>query len=388
MWHDASNTSIAASSLDESKASMFQSHLPQNTEMVEVRVSRGLRTHASPRIAGCLGGICQSKTYNVVVEPHGRAKRPKEILREAVRPRTDFDVEVERGQAFSDADNGARVDERIRFRRERLRHFQLGSHFPALVSPRLVPTWKRAQRDISSASGDEASLPPVQPSQPSAARGVGSPRLVHSTFSKPTTSHIQKQQVKRPENLAPPWHASGVAGAADLICDRGPCLHQDEYCDPSFATRDTEDDKELWTHGSTMLPVGMAAAKVSFDSNRPHLQSHIAAMRERGRAFNDDLKERYEQMRQNFQKERQAIIERQGALSSFEQGLEREREEEARQLVKEKEQTTAKEQQKVLEQDEHKAKHGQNRLAANSGALSGRCRLRHRPQPRESQRHS
>jgi len=388
MRHGASHTSVSASSLDESKASMFQSHLPQNTEVVEVRVPRGLRTPASPRIAGGLGGTCQSKTYCVVVEPHGRAKRPKEIMREAVRPRTDFDVEVERGQAFSDAENGARVDERIRFRRERLRHFQLGSHFPALVSPRLVPIWQRAQRDISSASGDEASLPPVQPSQPSAARGVGSPRLVHSTLSKPTTSHIQKQQVKRPENLAPPWHASGVAGAADMICDRVPSLHQDEYCDPSFATKDTEDDKEMWIHGSTMLPVGMAAAKVSFDSNRPHLQSHIAAMRERGRAFNDDLKERYEQMRQNFQKERQAIIERQGALSSFEQVFERESEEEARQLVKGKEQTTAKEQQKVLEQDEHKAKHGQNRLAANSGALSGRCRLRHRPQPCESQRHS
>mmetsp|Transcript_47336 Transcript_47336/g.121804 ORF Transcript_47336/g.121804 Transcript_47336/m.121804 type:complete len:383 (+) Transcript_47336:62-1210(+) len=343
MRHGASHTSVAASSLDESTASLFQRHLPQNIEAVEVCVPRGLRTPASPRIAGGLGGTCQSKTYCVVVEPNGRAKRPKEILREEVRPRTDFDVEVERGQVFSDAENGAGVDERIRFRRERLRHFQLGSHFPALVSPRLVPTWKRTLRDESSASEgfrDEASLPPIQPSQPSSARGVGSPRPVGSTLSKPTASHIQKQQVKRPENLAPPWHASGVAGAADLICDRVPSLHQDEYCPPSYATRHTEDDKELWMHGSTMLPVGVAAAKVSFDSNRPYVQSHIVAMRERGRAFNDDLQERYEHMRQNFQKEQQAIIERQGALSSFEQGFEREREEEARQLVKEREQTS------------------------------------------------
>jgi len=343
MRHGASHTSVAASSLDESTASLFQRHLPQNIEAVEVCVPRGLRTPASPRIAGGLGGTCQSKTYCVVVEPNGRAKRPKEILREEVRPRTDFDVEVERGQVFSDAENGAGVDERIRFRRERLRHFQLGSHFPALVSPRLVPTWKRTLRDESSASEgfrDEASLPPIQPSQPSSARGVGSPRPVGSTLSKPTASHIQKQQVKRPENLAPPWHASGVAGAADLICDRVPSLHQDEYCPPSYATRHTEDDKELWMHGSTRLPVGVAAAKVSFDSNRPYVQSHIVAMRERGRAFNDDLQERYEHMRQNFQKEQQAIIERQGALSSFEQGFEREREEEARQLVKEREQTS------------------------------------------------
>merc|ERR1712048_1325534 len=64
----------------------------------------------------------------------------------------------------------------------------------------------------------------------------------------------------------------------------------------------------------TILPTSIAAAKASCDSNRLLIESHIAAMRERGRVFNESLKERHEAKLQNFQKERKE----RGLASSFE----------------------------------------------------------------------
>jgi len=118
-----------------------------------------------------------------------------------------------------------------------------------------------------------------------------------------------------------PWFVSGASGASDLICDRRPVLHNEEFDDGQTSKEMRDADERLWVGESSILPPSVAAAKVSFDSGRPQLESHIAAMRERGRAYNESLKERYEVTRESFQREQAALIERQGCLSTFEMSL-------------------------------------------------------------------
>lgn len=305
--------------------SLFESVLPQRTTQLEVKLPRGLRAHGSPRIAaGCLHSV-PTKAYTVIVEPRAHRVGPKEALRlQALRAGAS-------DEPVSDDDEErpwTEVDERLQFRRERLKHFEMRTHFPALVSPRLVPGWKEVAGQVA---GDAVQADPLRPLKDAPlmtaaastrsqapARRKG-PRL--SQLTRPTASQMHMKREKHEAVNGVYWRTTGVAGIY-----RAPGLFQDVYRDPRVELRSTTlADKEAWMAESTMLPVGNVAGKVTFDSNQPHLQSHIAAMRERGRAYNDSLKERYEQSREAWSRGReQLIMDRGGLLSSFDQLLVRE----------------------------------------------------------------
>mmetsp|Transcript_30146 Transcript_30146/g.76196 ORF Transcript_30146/g.76196 Transcript_30146/m.76196 type:complete len:414 (-) Transcript_30146:24-1265(-) len=314
--------SSVSAGVSELCPSAFDRELPQSTEAFSVKLPRGMKTHASPRVAGELasgrGLRVPTRTYNVTVEPNGHMKKPKDAMREASRYQTDLDMDLER-RKVRDEEVDELVEERFLFRRERLKRFQVGSHFPALVSPRLVPAWKLSQAGKLSMEEQEAS-------SGSRSAREGSPRSQRlgppPSLTKPTASHARKQQYKRPASMAAPWFVSGASGASDLICDRRPVLHTEEYDDGAHASREMRaDDERLWVTETDMVPPNVSAAKVSFDSSKPQLDAHIAAMRERGRAYNEALKERYEYMRENFQRDQAAVLERQGCLSTFEMSL-------------------------------------------------------------------
>merc|ERR1711879_632260 len=93
----------------------------------------GLRSSASPRLAGPVMGSMKLRRYDITVEPNAHKKKPKDAIREAGRPRSNLD---------SEPGLDGLLDERFLFRRERAKHFQVTGHFPALVSPRLTPSWR------------------------------------------------------------------------------------------------------------------------------------------------------------------------------------------------------------------------------------------------------
>lgn len=329
MLRDPSQPSIVSSSAAVSEPSAFERELPNSVESLAVELPRGLKTPGSVRLAGQMGSEVKVPTrkYNVTVEPRGRAKKPKDAMRVSSKPLSDIEMDVERHRVGDPAVDGL-VDDRFAFRHERQKRFQIGSHFPALVSPRLVPSWHLSAAGRSVAAQGGAQLSPASAQAQATPRSLASAAVSSgqpgsgSTLSKPTVSHSRKQTQKRPPDSEPPWLASGATGARDLICDRKPALHSEHYDAPRVCHReDHEFQKELWVSDTTMLPASSAEAKAGFDASRPQLESHIAAMRERGRAFNESLRERYDSLRENFQRERSNMIEKQRGLSSFEMAM-------------------------------------------------------------------
>jgi len=327
LWRDASQPSIASSAHGmQSEPSVFERELPQGVEVFDVRVPRGLRVHGSPRLAGQMRNTkirVPTRKYCVTVEPGARVKKPKDLLRESAKTAPEALVDAEGYKASGSSPVAETLLEsgvdRMVFRNERVRRFQLGNHFPALVSPRLVPSWKLSEAGRLSVSRDRELATASSVSKPQATPRRKS--IEDSTLTKPTMAHALKQTDKRLPESAPPWTVSGPAAARQLICDRKPVLHADEYDSSRELFGRGEESKELWVTESPMLPTSAAASKAGFDAMRPHLDSHIAAMRERGRAFNKSLKDRYETSRKNFQKEKAGQAERLLGLSSFEKSL-------------------------------------------------------------------
>lgn len=324
MRRDFSQPSVASTDLSVglSEPSVFERELPQNVESLAVEVPRGLRTHGSVRLAGQMRSSelkVPTRRYNVTVEPGGRARKPKEAIRESTRLRSGIEMDLERSKAGDPAVDGV-VDDRFIFKRERLKRFEVGNHFPALVSPRLVPSWKLSAAGKTVAMEQQQ----AQSAQPTP-RGSASPRSPSkpsASLSRPTVSHCIKQSYKRSGDESAPWQAIGAAGAHELICNRKPTLHSEHYDTPRHAHKEeSQSERGMWVSDATMLPTSAADSKGGFDANRPQLDRHISAMRERGRAFNESLKERYEILRENFQRERAAMIQRQGGLSTFEKSL-------------------------------------------------------------------
>mmetsp|Transcript_60863 Transcript_60863/g.156882 ORF Transcript_60863/g.156882 Transcript_60863/m.156882 type:complete len:363 (+) Transcript_60863:34-1122(+) len=319
MWHDNSKLSVAwSSATGASELSVFEQELPQAVESLSVEQPRGLRTHGSPRVAGQIPGAkhrVRMRTYDITVEPNGRMLKAKDAIREASRHRSEIEHDLERHKIQDPTLDGALGDKFV-FRRERMKRFQVGSHFPALVSPRLVPSWRL------SAAGEQSVQ---QPAQPTAASG--SPQSARGdslSVTRTTASMRRKQQVKHQEEAATPWLRGSSTEASWLISDRKPALYADEY-DALEAKQRAEHHKarECWVGESTMLPPSTAAAKMSSAAGRAELESHFAAVRERGRALSESLKERYEVNRAAFQQEREAALNEFGSLSTFEQSVAR-----------------------------------------------------------------
>lgn len=258
---------------------------------------RGLRTHASPRVAGRLAGSAMkmpTKTYNVAVERNGWPKKPKDMLRQSARPTPALEHEA----AASDSDDG---DVRaLVMRQRRLSRFRVGCHFPTLVSPQLLkaPT-------TGSAAGPAVHHEPGE------------------VFPKPARCAKTRKQTKLLLEGLPPWVATGSAGAEERICNRQPAL--------GVSMAASEDPGALPPlHGAAPVQAAMPDDADPFTSSvgtSPSSASgaakRIAAMRERGRAFNESLNDRYAVSRERFRAQRSQLKRQHGgALSTFEQTLE------------------------------------------------------------------
>merc|ERR1719160_1296482 len=119
------------------------------------------------------------------------------------------------------------LDERFSFRAQRAKKFALNNHFPALVSPRLVPSF-RMQMAGNHTIGN----------------GLGGKE--GSTLNVPTASTRFKQRSKRPKDPLQPFIPS-TRNAERAICDRQPALHDTPY-ESSRVTQLQEyaDQKDRW----------------------------------------------------------------------------------------------------------------------------------------------
>jgi hypothetical protein len=269
--------------------------------------------------------------------------KAKDAIREAARTKTSLELELELSKVNPELEG--LLDERFVFRRERAKHFQVGRHFPALATPRLVPSWT-----LSEAGRQNAEHP--QQAQPAAGSSGSGRRKIRSPSARlvqPTVSLSRKHQAKRPESLNVPWLVSGTAGASDLISDRKPALFEDSYDDPhALALAEAKEARlrllEEGVDASGFLPVCASDAREICDRSRLNGQNGIPdwlmyyavkednaaakrlvdklgamelatnRIREEGRKQNQSLQERYMQKRKNFQSQRAA-----DAMSSFDQ---------------------------------------------------------------------
>jgi len=301
---------FSQASLGLSELSVFDKELPQGVQSLEVDLTPGVRVPLSASSSKQVK--VPTRKYAVTVEPNGYTKKAKDVIREESKPVSHLDFRLQQMRKHAPQVEDF-MDDRCVFRNERAKRFQVGHQFPALVTPRLIPSWRLSEAGQKSIQGD---------STPRSVHGRGDA----TDFAKLTVSASLKQQNKRSQSSTTPWLASGTAGVGEIISNRKPTLYAEQYDSQQAIQRaEYNEAKERWVGESTVLPTSTAVAKVACDSRRPVLDSHIAAMRERGRASNESLKERYELKRQNYKKER----EERGALSSFERVVrERERAEE------------------------------------------------------------
>lgn len=200
-------------SLESVPQSTFGKHMPQEVEAVEVNLPRGMRVFGSKAIAG-QGKASPSKTYSMTVEPNGYTIKAKAVFRETARPLSVLDLDEQRGWSNDDESqegNGAHI--RASFRRERYKRFEVGRHFPALATPRLVPTWKAVAGVVD---GDQQ-----------AAQKPSKRRKDHIML--PTLSSANKLSSKLETIPATPFVGGTNLSAQSEICNRVPVLFGDMY---------------------------------------------------------------------------------------------------------------------------------------------------------------
>jgi len=200
-------------------ASPFQQHMNERVvEQHSVAIPRGASVAGSSAVpippASKYDAKLPLRTYPVVVEPGANRRKAKDVLRGEARPSSNVEFDAELTSA------------RKNFGRERATHFQLGRHFPALVNPKVVPSWQLI----------------------AAGRGtVGHSGAEHSMASKLydlTLSAKEKQQMERiVDQNASPWLISGASEARKVVCDRVPSLHENDY-----EGRRTADWKQIKEH--------------------------------------------------------------------------------------------------------------------------------------------
>lgn len=320
---------------------------------LEVELHRGLRTCASRAIAGQANYKASSKTYAVTVEPHARIKKAKEILRAASRPTSQIDWYDEKSkeqgpEGSNDLAMEAAMEDRSCFRRDRVKRFEVGRHFPVLVSPRLVPSWQQQQQQPSPQSPRLARSGTMSSGQrlPSSEKSNLEQRTTvpggdgwssrqqknavkirdKERLELPTISMTVKKQSKKEPNLSG-WKHCGTAEAQGLISNRKPANHTDPYFEPmsiDFRSRspspraagsnEASDQRDRSMVSARATPVPLRHVQASSDSDKEDLQFQIAQRLERGILHCEALKERYEHHRDLFQQEK----ERKGRESPFE----------------------------------------------------------------------
>lgn len=321
MYRDPSARSVAQSSISE-VPSIFSKQLPQEAVDIIVNLPRGLKCAASPRLAGGVKGPAgvmtfPTKRYELTMSPNARPVNAKEQLRMQARAFATMETNFweSKPEALTE------WDRKHMFRQERLVAFQAGLHFPALVSPRLVPSWESAVKHCSvadPASETEAAEAGSQQRDLLSARGASlkkplpevspSPR---GQVTKPTVAQMRKCRPKHAEVQEESWHITGTASASHLVCDRKPVMFEDIYSPqlpPHLQTENVEESKKLWMAPVTLLPPSPAIAKYICASGRMELHNDIAAIREKGRVMNQALKERHDVHRRKWESDREQVM--------------------------------------------------------------------------------
>jgi len=297
----------------------------RGSETLEVRVPRGEHgVYVSPRLAGHHKASC--KKYAVQIQPHGHVKGMKAVLR-------DRGPSMEALPTAAELDPGGRVSgqhedetlspilrgglekrehffEKARFREGRAERFEVDRRFPALVTPRLVPSW-----------GGDSSPERLRARQKVEPEAAAKARRLH----EPTLGFALKCQLKKSKqdedcvHNGVAWSSPGNAGTTEIreMYARHPMRHEDEYRENevfSFWGKGSADGRSNWVGDKTILPTSIAEAKSSCDFNRERIDVEVGQMRSRGRAYRETLQNHYDQRREKYKKK----VEERGPLSGFE----------------------------------------------------------------------
>lgn len=301
-------------------------------DQFQVGIPRGLRVHASFRVAGGLRQGSKEikvpvKTYFVKVDRGGNVRKAKEVLRQQSRPVSEltwydqqwpqeqmsrrsgspaspFQELSPKGSGVALSPKGSRAAsplptmmenvlmeciDRCVFRRERIKRFGTHRQFPALVNKRLLPPW-------SHSDGATSSLTKVD----------------HKDhLALPTVSIICKMQCKKTGDDSintNVWKGGSSSQAQLLISDRAPTLFASTYYDQGAACAFRES-------GTVVLPIIRSEVKAANDSSRESLESEIAIHRERGRENIRTERVLYDRKRGNYNKECKAARLRNGGCA-------------------------------------------------------------------------
>eukprot|EP00746_Dinoflagellata_sp_MGD_P119064 gnl/MRDRNA2_/MRDRNA2_55044_c0_seq1.p1 gnl/MRDRNA2_/MRDRNA2_55044_c0~~gnl/MRDRNA2_/MRDRNA2_55044_c0_seq1.p1 ORF type:complete len:302 (-),score=55.59 gnl/MRDRNA2_/MRDRNA2_55044_c0_seq1:57-962(-) len=258
--------------------STFERRCLQEAESVSIEIPRGLRVASTARVAGRRQNA-PSRTYSLTVEPKGRMKKAKDLLRETSKPLTDLEYDLQQ-TAMGKKEVEGLLNERFCYRNQRVKKFNLTSHFPALVSPRIVPSYRMQQ----------------------AGSQIGTPRD-DSTLHSDTVSTQRKHRSKRPKDPLQPFIPS-TRNAERAICDRQPALFDTPYESSRAAQlQEYADHKDRWQGPGTMLPTNIARTQATCEPNRQEKDEHITRMREKGKEQQRALEEQYFVKLKAFQEE-------------------------------------------------------------------------------------
>lgn len=284
MYRDTSQKSVrslngfSVTSRGSGELSAFEEQLPQTAESLAVQINQSQRYPGS-LLVDSLGqptgvmrdmALVEPKRYELTVEPHVRTVKAKDIIRESARMRTDIEFDIELTRANPSLADGL-VDERFMFRRERAKHFQMGRQFPALATPRLMPSWALSEVGRQSALQADSAQP---------SRGQRKCRGPSEHLTRETASHRKQHHPRHEDHHNVPWLVSGTSGATELISDRRPTLFQDSYEDPIAQVRakEAEGRRRLQEEGVgpvAFMPGCPSDAKAICDRSRLNSQKVI-----------------------------------------------------------------------------------------------------------------
>lgn len=226
-----------------------------------------------------------SSNYQVTVQPNAHAPKPKDFIREYWRPFTEFEFDLLQSQS-EDPSLDVALDKRCCFRRNRIAAFETKRHFPALLSPRILPSCPRVgEKPRSAASSCRPSCPASRAcAYGGARRPLPSQATTNERLIQKTACSSVKQQDKRPPSSERPFRSGDASEARNLISNR--CVDfNGGYEEHKIAQRaEAVESKQRWICQASMVPVGRNLRR-SHDSVM-EAQDRRFSMREKCEALN------------------------------------------------------------------------------------------------------
>jgi len=224
------NSSSQKSLSQLSDLSSFEQWLPQEPASFHVELPER-RTFRKSRV--------QKRSYDFTVDPGtSRAATARSRGKQLVL-RSEFDYS---GDSVPD-ERSCHLEERSTFRVERARCFSSGRAFPALVSPRFLPSFQKASRALAR---EAVRTSPGAEGEITTAAAVPPPPQKVSKLMEPTVSQARKNRPRRSAKANKqaqlpflPGGRGNSAGKGFGVCDRSPGLFDDDY-DAAWQARQDE----------------------------------------------------------------------------------------------------------------------------------------------------